>query len=232
MKLEYPTKAQGSSTLLLTDCAPNAQMVKLTFPARKKPAGVKINLPEVEVIWYDGGLKPAMPKGWPAGKNMNDAGGGAIFHGTKDTLICGCYGKDPWLLSGRVPKVPQVRRRISVSHEQDWIRACKESPANRIPTASDFKEAGPFNEMVVMGVLAVRLQSLNKILEWDGANMNFTNLTDDEKIKIVLEDNFSIKDGHPTFNKKMTDPVSAKEFAAELIKHTYREPYKLPDMPV
>jgi predicted dehydrogenase len=231
MKLEYPTKAQASSTLLLTDCAPSAQMVTLTFPARKKPSNIKINLPEVEVIWYDGGLKPQMPKGWPAGKDMNNSGGGTIFHGTKDTLICGCYGKDPWLLSGRVPKAPQMRRRITVSHEQDWIRACKENPANRVATASDFKEAGPFNEMVVMGVLAVRLQGLNKVLEWDGANMQFTNLTDQEKVKIVLEDNFSIKDGHPTFNRKYTDPVPAKEFAAELIKHNYRSGYILPDMP-
>jgi hypothetical protein len=206
-------------------------MVTLTFPARKKPSNIKINLPEVEVIWYDGGLKPQMPKGWPAGKDMNNSGGGTIFHGTKDTLICGCYGKDPWLLSGRVPKAPQMRRRITVSHEQDWIRACKENPANRVATASDFKEAGPFNEMVVMGVLAVRLQGLNKVLEWDGANMQFTNLTDQEKVKIVLEDNFSIKDGHPTFNRKYTDPVPAKEFAAELIKHNYRSGYILPDMP-
>ena len=30
LKLGYPTKVQGSSTLLLTDCAPNAQMVKFT----------------------------------------------------------------------------------------------------------------------------------------------------------------------------------------------------------
>jgi predicted dehydrogenase len=231
MKLEYPTKAQGSSTLLLTDCAPSAQMVTLTFPARKKPANIKINLPEVEVIWYDGGLKPQMPKGWPAGKDMNNSGGGTIFHGTKDTLICGCYGKDPWLLSGRVPKVPQMRRRITTTHEQDWIRACKEDAANRVPTASDFKEAGPFNEMVVMGVLAVRLQNLNKTLEWDGANMRFTNLTDEENIKIILENNFSIKDGHPTFDKIYTKPVPAKEFAAELIKHTYRPGYTLPEMP-
>jgi hypothetical protein len=231
MKLGYPTKAQGSSTLLLTDCAPNAQMVSLTFPARPKQKDIKINLPEVKVIWYDGGLKPEMPVNWPAGKDMNNSGGGVIFHGTKDTLICGCYGKDPWLLSGRVPVVPQKRRRITVSHEQDWIRAAKESPESRVQTASDFSQSGPFNEMVVMGVLAVRLQGLKKVLEWDGPNMQFTNLKDDEAVKICLEDNFVIHDGHPTFNKKWTDPVPAKQFAAELIKHTYRAPYSLPDMP-
>jgi len=231
LKLNYPTKAQGSSTLLLTDCAPNAQMVKLTFPARAKYQDVKVNLPEVEVIWYDGGLQPQMPKGWPAGRSMNDDGGGVIFHGTKDTLICGCYGKDPWLLSGRVPEVPKTLRRVEVSHEQDWIRACKESPENRVETASPFRVAGPFNEMVVMGVMAVRLQALNKELLWDGEKMEFTNIGDTEEFKTVISDGFSIHDGHPTFDKKYTGPINAKQFSKELVKHKYREGWSLADMP-
>ena len=44
-----------------------------------------------------------------------------------------------------------------------------------------------------------------------------------KRSRIVLEDNFSIKDGHPTFNKKWTDPMNAKQFANEMIKHTYRD---------
>ena len=56
-------------------------------------------------------------------------------------------------------------------------------------------------------------------------------MKDDEKIKIVVEDGFKIHDVHPTFNKTYTDPVPAKDFAAELIKHTYRKPWSLPDMP-
>ncbi len=239
LKLKYPTKVQASSTLLLTDCAPNAQMVKLTYPMRAKDKAdksVKINFPEVEVIWYDGGLKPAMPAGWPAGKDMNDQGGGVIFHGTKDTLICGCYGVNPWLLSGRVPNAPKTERRVEKPaeggpHEMDWVRACKESPESRIKPKSDFSEAGPFNEMVVMGVLAVRLQGLNKELTWNGESMEFTNLKDEEKVKTVIADGFRIHDGHPTFNKTWSDPVSAKQFAAELIKHTYRDGYTLPQMP-
>jgi hypothetical protein len=232
MKLKYPIKAQGSSTLLLTDCAPNAQMVTLTYPERIAPKGSKIKYPEVKVTWYDGGLQPPKPAGWPAGKDMNDSGGGVIFHGSKDTLICGCYGKNPWLLSGRKPEVAKTERRVeNEKHEMDWVRACKESPANRVASKSDFAEAGPFNEMVVMGVLAVRLQGLNKELEWNGEKMEFTNISDTETIKICLEDKFTIEDGHPTFNKKWTDPLNAKQFASEMIKHTYRKGYTLPDMP-
>jgi hypothetical protein len=233
LRLQYPTQAQANSTLLLTDCAPNAEFVKLIFPQRTGLKTDKIKFPEVEVTWADGGIKPVFPKGWPAGKDMNDSGGGVLFHGTKDTLVCGCYGKDPWLLSGRTPTTPKTLRRLpaDLSHEMDWVNACKQTPENRVELSSDFKEAGPFNEMVVMGVLAVRLQGLNKELTWDGPNMQFTNLSDDEKVRICIEDNFSIHDGHPTFQKKWTDPMPAKAWAAELIKHTYRNGWNLPAMP-
>jgi hypothetical protein len=229
LKLGYPTHAEGSSTLLLTDCAPQAQSVKLKFPARDNMP--KVAMPEVTVTWSDGGILPFRPEGLPAGKNLNDAGGACIFYGTKDTLVCGCYGKDPYLLSGRVPNAPKVARRVAESHEADFLRACTERPATRVKTNSDFSEAGPFNEMVVMGVLAVRLQALNKVLEWDGPNMRFTNIGADETISTVIEDGFTIKDGHPSFNKKWTDPVNAIEFANGLIRHNYREGWNLVDMP-
>ena len=238
LKLGYPTKAQGSSTLLLNDCAPTAQSVKLTFPKRENVG--KIKMPEVEVYWYDGGIKPELPDNWPSGKNPNKSGGGSIFYGTKDIMHVGCYGLEPELLSGRVPKVKATERRVEKeigkgwgegAHEMDWVRACKESPENRKPTTSDFAEAGPFNEMVVMGVMAVRLQALNKELEWDGENMKFTNIEENETIKTVVRDGFKIHDGHPTFDKTWTDPVPANEFAAELVKHTYRDGWSLPAMP-
>ncbi|MGW8315872.1 MAG: gfo/Idh/MocA family oxidoreductase, partial [Bacteroidales bacterium] len=156
-------------------------------------------------------------------------------HGSKDTLVCGCYGVNPWLLSGRVPDAPKFRRRVEDpmdgGHEMDWVRACKESPENRVETKSPFSEAGPFNEMVVMGVNAVRLQGLNKELQWDGENMEFTNISDSEELRMVLSDDFEIIDGDPKFRTKWTEPFNAKQFARELVKHNYREPWKLPDMP-
>jgi hypothetical protein len=211
MKLQYPTRVIGSSTPFTQDSPPMAEIVHLTYPERRKPDDIKINLPEVNVTWYDGGLKPEFPESWPVKRVQSS---GVLFHGTKDILVCGEYGTDPILLSGRVPEVPKKLRRIEVSHEQDWIRACKESPASRVPAASDFAVAGPFNEMVVMGVLAVRLQALNKVLHWDGPGMKFTNLTDTDKISL-----------------SRTESIDARPFAEELIKHTYRNGFTLPDMP-
>lgn len=50
LKLGFPIHAEASSTLLLTDCAPQAQHVKLIFPARENMP--KLALPEVEIHWY------------------------------------------------------------------------------------------------------------------------------------------------------------------------------------
>ncbi len=211
MKLQYPTKVIGSSTPFTADCAPNAEVVHLTYPERKKPADIKINLPEVEVTWFDGGLKPKLPENWPVDRRQSS---GVVFHGSKDTLICGEYGTDPILLSGRIPNVPQTLRRIDGTHEEDWIRACKETPESRVLSASDFSVAGPFNEMVVMGVLAVRLQALNKVLDWDGPNMTFTNISATDELRLGRN-----------------NTIKAKEFADQLIKHNYREGWTLPAMP-
>ena len=241
LNLGYPTKVQGTSSMLLADSAPVSQSVKYIFPARPTPRNSKVRFPEVEVNWYDGGHKPRMPEGWPEGKRMNVGGGGCIFYGSRDILICGSNGRDAWLLSGRTPNAPKTQREVLVPsipqtdsnsiHTMDWVRACKENPENRTPTASDFIEAGPFNEMVVMGVLAVRLQGLEKILLWDGENMQFTNIRDNETISMIQEDRFSVVDGNPNINPIMTEPVNAKAFAQELIKHTYREGWSLPAMP-
>lgn len=211
MKLTYPTKVIGSSTPYTTDSPPNAEIIHLTYPVRQKPANVKISFPEIQVSWFDGGLKPQFPENWPIDRVQDS---GVLFHGTKDTLVCGEYGTDPILLSGRVPNVPKTLRRVETTHEGDWIRACKESPENRVLSASDFSEAGPFNEMVVMGVLVTRLQSLNKVLHWDGPNMNFTNITDSDVIRISKDQS-----------------IPAKEFASGLIKHNYRQGWTLPHLP-
>ena len=234
LKLEHPISVEASSSLLLMDSAPQSEHVKFVYPARESMS--KVALPEVEIHWYDGGFMPDRPAGFPQGRQLMGLSGGlTIFHGTKDTLLCGSYGLRPWLLSGRTPDVPQTIRRIERAmeggHEMDWVRACKESPENRLKTKSDFPEAGPFNEMIMMGVLAVRLQPLNKVLEWDGANMQFTNIGNNEQIKLMISDGYTIKAGHPTHNPKTTEPINAKEFTSELIKHNYCTGWSLPAMP-
>lgn len=236
LKLGYPDSVDGSSTLLNTESAPQAEKVKFKFPARKNMA--KVNMPEVEVFWYDGGLMPDRPDLMLDGESfMKDDMGGCLFVGSKDTLMCGTGGFDPRLLSGRKPKVAQTLRRIEGAtgyvdgpHEQDWIRSCKESSENRLPSTSHFGYAGPFNEMVLLGVLAIRLQGLNRTLLWDAEKMKFTNISPNDTIKVVTSDDFRVVDGHPHFETKYVT-LNAVQAANEYITHNYRKGWALPSMP-
>ena len=230
LHLEYPSKVQGSSTLINTECAPTAQVAHFTFPER---SGLeKVNLPEVKVSWWDGGLLPPRPEDHPVGELLGrDWNGGCLLIGTKGKLLCGTYGMNPFLLplsyDESYTRPAKSLPRIDLGHYMDWVRACKESPESRTEASSNFGYAGPLNEMVVMGVVAVRLQDLKRELLWDGENMKFTNISDSDTIKIVTSDAFEIIDGHPHFDTQYTDPINAKEFATELIKHNYRQGWTL-----
>jgi hypothetical protein len=236
LKLGYPEKVQGSSTLINTESAPQAETVKFSFPARDNM--LKIAMPAVQLHWYDGGLLPSVKEMLPEGENlMADGLGGCLFIGSKDTLICGCGGFNGRLLSGRIPQVSPYLPRIPGAtgyvdgpHEQDWIRACKESPENRVEATSNFGYSGPFNEAVLLGVLAIRLQGLNKSLIWDAENMKFSNIFETEELKIVTADEFKVIDGHPHFNTQYAK-FNALDSASEYIRHTYREGWSLPSMP-
>lgn len=237
LKLKYPHSIQGSSSPINTESPPQSEKVEFRFPSRDNLP--KVAMPEVSVHWYDGGLMPDRPDQLPEGTDlMRDGLGGCLFMGSKDILLCDCGGYNPRLLSGRIPNVPESLRRVPGAtgytdgyHEQDWLRACKESPENRIETSSSFSYAGPFNEMVLLGVLAIRLQSLKKILRWDGDNMKFSNISPSEELVIISENSFKVIEGHPHFDEK-TEKFNALAAANEYIKHTYREGWTLPNMPV
>lgn len=229
LNLGYPSEVIGSSTMLMSDSCPTAEKITYKFNARDNMP--KLALPECELTWYDGGLLPNYPEGMPKGKKLAPDGV-CIFYGTKDTMVKPGWGLDPYLISGRKPVVPELCRVIKDNdHQQDWIRACKEDPEFRVLSASDFSESGPLNEMVVMGVAAVRLQSLGQWLDWDGRNMKFTNIPADATIRNVVEDKFNIKDGNPTFDRAYSEPVNAQEYAERLIKPVYRDGWKLPAIP-
>ncbi len=237
LKLSHPEKIRGSSTPMNTESAPQAETVEFSFPAR--PKNGKIEMPPVKLYWYDGGLLPNLADKLPENINlMSDGLGGSIFVGTKDTLITGCGGFHSYLLSGRQPEVKPYLRRIPGAtgyidgpHEQDWIRACKESPTERTEASSHFGYSGPFNEMVLLGVLAIRLQSLNKTLHWNAETMRFTNITPSDELNLVQQNSFEVRDGHPHFNTQYVK-MNASDAATEYIKHTYRRGWSLPEMPL
>ena len=220
LKPGNPLTLEASSTAINTESAPQSSLIHYNFPARQKIG--ETAMPAFTVNWYDGGLLPVRPDEYPEGVEMGTGRNGVIFHGTKGKLICGNYGEKYQLLPvdkfKGMPKPPQSIRRIPVSHEMDWVRACKESAENRILPASNFEYACPLNEMVVMGNLAVRLQSLQRKLQWDDKNMRISNISDNDKVRVA--------NGIPGADPKMV-VLNAKQASEEYIRIPYREGWKI-----
>lgn len=98
-------------------------------------------------------------------------GNGAVFLGSKGIMATRDRGEGVHLLPSERwadYELPPPLLTRSPGHMLDWVRACKGGE----PSCSDFSVAAPYNEWVVLGVIAFRLPGK---LEWDAANMRFTN---------------------------------------------------------
>ena len=157
---------------------PNGEVIKYSYPARGA-------MPPVEVYWYDGGHLPPRPEGVPDDEQVGDGewGGrtnGSYFKGDDGYLTAGEYGGRPRLLpNARMaeyvkpdPSIPRVRAQ---NHYGNWIAACKGGEA----AGSNFEYSGPFTEMVLMGVVALKA---GQKLEWDHAKSAITNVANGEAL--------------------------------------------------
>ncbi len=106
-----------------------------------------------------------------------------------------------------------------------FVDCCK----NGGTPASSFEYAGPCNEFVVLGNLAVRWQSLKKTLLWDSQNMQVTNIGAEETIRTAKLFPYS----SDVVSKKVDDESkkwvkqNALEMCNEWIKHEYQNGWKL-----
>ena len=131
----------------------------------------------VGMTWYDGGLLPPTPEGWPAEVRMNP-GGGVLYVGERGMLVHETYGQKPVLigegLAEAAASVPQSLRRISGSrdgHEMNWIRAIR----GEEEISSPFADAVPLNETMILGIAAMRA---GQPIAYDGAAGRITNAAD------------------------------------------------------
>ncbi len=231
LKLKYPVSVQGSSSQVNTESAPVASKIKYEFPVRENLP--KLNMPPVTLYWYDGGLQPDRPDDLEDGQEMGDGNGGALFIGSRGKISCGLFGNNYLMFPEKTRRdytdpSPTLRRikEGKNGHWNDWIRACKENPENRLEASSNFEYSGPLSESVVMGNLAIRLQELHKTLEWDGIEMRITNIDDNDQVRVVTTDKFTIVDGDPKFDTSYVT-LPAKSSAEEWVKHNYREGWSL-----
>ena len=172
LELGPPQSIEATSThyepAVAAETYPRASIVRYSFPARG-------SRPPVKLTWYDGRLLPPIPPELEPDRKL--PGSGALLIGDKGTILHGSHGADG------VRLIPETRmrdytrpaktiRRVTEGHEGDWIRACKEGP-NGTPPCSTFEYGAALTEMVLLGVLAIRMK--DQRLDWDSENLRFTN---------------------------------------------------------
>jgi len=172
LDLGAPTTIEATSThyepAVASETYPRASIVRYAFPAR----GSK---PPVKLTWYDGRLLPPIPAELEPGRTL--PGSGALLIGDKGIILHGSHGADgvrlvPETRMQAYTRPPKTLRRVTEGHEGDWIRACKEGP-NGTPPCSPFEYGAALTEMVLLGVLAIRVK--DQRLQWDGPTMRFAN---------------------------------------------------------
>jgi predicted dehydrogenase len=172
LKLGHPTSVQATTTHYKPDEAnetfPRASIIRYEFPARG-------NMPPVKLTWFDGRLKPPIPDCFESGRKLGSNGTilvgekAAIMHDSHGATGLRIYPESKMKEYKQPPKtLPRVENGMD-GHIPDWLRACKDGK----PASSNFDYGGPLTEMVLLGVLAMRVK--DQRLEWDGKNMKFTN---------------------------------------------------------
>ncbi|HEX7069557.1 MAG TPA: Gfo/Idh/MocA family oxidoreductase [Rhodothermales bacterium] len=194
LRLGYPTAVECSvgsvwkgffDEAYTPESYPPSSKIHIQFPARG-------DMPEVELIWYDGGIQPERPEELLPDEPFGEWDGGILFEGSSGKLMAGLFGRNPTLLPTRrmaettlpASKYPFVPGGED-GHQQQWVRACKEGFGAY--TSSGFDVAGPLTETVLMGNLAIYSYyhrepngdgfdyNGRKKLLWDGENMRITN---------------------------------------------------------
>ncbi len=131
----------------------------------------------LHMTWYDGGILPPTPPGFPADLRMSPDGG-VLFVGTKGMLMHETYGEKPQLigegLEEKAKKIPMSLPRIAgglQAHEMNWIRAIRGEEKVSCP----FEYGVRLNETMILGIVALKA---DQAIEWDGAAGRVTNVAD------------------------------------------------------
>jgi predicted dehydrogenase len=150
----------------LTDLAwPNWSAITYEFAANA-------NRPALKLHWYDA---IRFPPGVNTDPDLNRLpGNGSVFIGDKGKMVVP-YGDAPRLVPESAMKnfkrpektLPRVEGGTE-GHHKNWV----DSILNNKPATSNFEYAGPLNEVVMLGNVAVRA---GKRIEWDAEKLEIKN---------------------------------------------------------
>ena len=152
---------------------PMASTVRFSYP----PNG---NRSAVDLYWYDGGMRPAIPAELSA-ENKELPAEGMMFVGDKGKILAGFNVQNPQIISGKKMEAPATATAGTQNQVQQtsaalplFVNACK--TGKQYP--GNFSDAEYLTEAVNLYAVALRA---NKLLKYDAATMKIINVPDANK---------------------------------------------------
>ncbi|MGD0733477.1 MAG: Gfo/Idh/MocA family oxidoreductase [Terracidiphilus sp.] len=154
---------------------PTASTVRFKYPARGNRAAV-------DLIWYDGGMRPPTPPELEV-DNKELPIEGMMFVGKKGKILAGFMLQNPRLIpEKRMRKYPNVKETTpqrrplgeAAPSMHEWMKAVRGGPQS----SSSFLNAAAITEAVNLYAVALRT---GKKLVWDGETRKITNVAEANK---------------------------------------------------
>jgi len=174
LKLESPLSVEATSSEI------DDEVASLRGAVHCYRFGPRGDMPAATLTWYDGGLRPAVPKGIDPKdpkQRLGEGGNGIFLIGEKGIITCAGWAGMPRLLPlslHREYKRPAKTLPRSKGHHADWLAACKGGK----PASGNFEYSARLTELVLLGSVALRTK---KVLAWDGPAMKATNAPEAER---------------------------------------------------
>ncbi len=143
---------------------PMASSVRFKYPAKGSRAAI-------DLIWYDGGMRPPVPEEL-YDDNKELSAEGMMFIGDKGKILAGFNVDDPHLIPEKrmkaviLPEVQKKDRSLGFKLFLDALKEGKQCPGS-------FNEAGPITEAVNLYAAALRS---GRMLKYDASAMKITNI--------------------------------------------------------
>lgn len=148
---------------------PFASSVRFKYPAK----GAR---PAVDLIWYDGGMRPPVPDELYE-DNKELPAEGMMFVGDKGKILAGFHVNNPQLIPEKrmaglkIPELPVKEKTSGFIQFMEAVKAGNQCPGS-------FTEAGDITEAVNLYGVALRS---GRLLKYDAANRKITNVVDANK---------------------------------------------------
>jgi hypothetical protein len=143
---------------------PTACTIRLAF-------ATSADRPGLELFWYDGGMKPRLPRELEAQDAQIDREG-ILFVGDEGAILASFHGRDPRLYAGGksrpLPLESSSGKAVGGGRNGSWLGHCLGGD----PSPGSFLNAAAITDAVNLGTVALRARK--KVL-FDSGKMEITN---------------------------------------------------------